>query len=288
MIELRAGDYRLVLEPARGGSVARFDFGGEALLRPTCGPSVLDTGCFPLVPFSNRIAQGVFHAGGHPVRLTPNFPGAPHPHPLHGFGWLCDWQVIEAGPGHALLRHTYTAGEWPWDYVAEQGFDLSDQGLTHRLMVCNRGNTRMPAGLGLHPYFLRNAQTLLVARHCGEWQTAKDGIPVALQRVDQAVDWWQGQPVGDRVVDTVYTGREGEITIVWPDRGLRLDIAPSDNLPCTVVYTPADADFFCAEPVSHGTDAINHPDRADAMHWLAPGDVFAASVRYAASQIERA
>ena len=153
MIDLRAGDYRLVLEPARGGSVARFDFGEEALFRPTCGPSVLDTACFPLVPFSNRIAQGVFHAGGQDVRLAPNFPGAPHPHTLHGFGWLCEWQVIEASANRALLRHAYVAGEWPWDYVAEQRFDLSDRGLTHRLTICNRGNSPMPAGLGLHPEY---------------------------------------------------------------------------------------------------------------------------------------
>ena len=288
MIDLRAGDYRLVLEPARGGSVARFDFGEEALFRPTCGHSVLDTACFPLVPFSNRIAQGVFHAGGQDVRLAPNFPGAPHPHTLHGFGWLCEWQVIEASANRALLRHAYVAGEWPWDYVAEQRFDLSDRGLTHRLTICNRGNSPMPAGLGLHPYFQRNAQTLLIARHCGEWQTAADGIPYALRREDQPVDWWNGRPVGNRAVDTVYSGRRGDLAIVWPDRDLRLDIAPSDNMPCTVVYTPADADFFCAEPVSHATNAINHPDGPDPMHWLAPGDEFAASVRYAATRSERA
>ena len=58
MIELKAGEYFLALEPERGGSIARFGWRGQDLMRPTCGPSVLDVACFPLVPFSNRIAHG--------------------------------------------------------------------------------------------------------------------------------------------------------------------------------------------------------------------------------------
>jgi hypothetical protein len=83
-----------------------------------------------------------------------------------------------------------------------------------------------------------------------------------LHEADAPTDWWHGAPAKSRVVDTVYTGREGAITIHWPDTGLRATMTPGDNLPFTVVYTPAADDYICVEPVSHATDAVNRPDDA--------------------------
>lgn len=281
MLTLAAGDYRLDLDPERGGSVAAFAWRGEPLFRPTCGPSVLDTGCFPLAPFSNRIGNGRFDA----VRLSPNFPGSDHPHTIHGFGWLAAWEVIEAGVDRAVLRHAHEPGEWPWRYVAEQRFELGDEGLVHALSLRNLSESPMPAGLGVHPYFPRSEHTVYRALHRGEWQTASDGLPVLLQEAGEAIDWSRGAPVSTRAVDTVYTGREGPLTIQWPERGLVLTISPSEDLSFTVVYVPGDGDFFCVEPVSHETDALNHPAGAAPMRWIAPGEAFAVDIRYAARRL---
>jgi aldose 1-epimerase len=73
-VTLAAGEFVLVLSPGRGGSVLSFDMGGEAIFRPTDGPHVLDLSCFPLVPFSNRIADGRFQHAGRAPQLAPNFP----------------------------------------------------------------------------------------------------------------------------------------------------------------------------------------------------------------------
>src|SRR5947209_7338157 len=114
LIELTAGDYRLVLAPEIGGAIARFDWQRQPLMRAGFGRSVLEAACFPLVPFSNRIAYGRFKAGERQVRLSANFPGVDHLHPLHGFGWLAAWTPVSTGPMHAILRHSYESGEWPW------------------------------------------------------------------------------------------------------------------------------------------------------------------------------
>ncbi|KUR79406.1 aldose 1-epimerase [Novosphingobium sp. FSW06-99] len=283
LIELHAGDYRLVLEPTRGGSIARFDWHDIPLLRPTCGPAIFDTGCFPLVPFSNRIADGVFRVGQRTVHLKPNFPGSDHPHPLHGFGWLCAWTLVEHTTSAAVVRHQQAPGAWPWAYVAEQHFQLGAGGLCHEIRLRNLADEPMPAGLGFHPYFPRSQDTRYTGLHRGEWQLGEDGLPSSLHQAEGAIDWWHGEPVGARAVDTVYTGRIGALRIVWPETGLALTIEPSANLPCTVVYTPQGEDYFCVEPVSHATDAINHPERGDGMTWLAPGETMTVSARYAAS-----
>lgn len=269
MILLEAGDYRLELAPEQGGSIARFDWRGEALMRPTCGPSILDTACFPLVPFSNRVAHGRFQADARKIVLSPNFPGTDHPHTLHGFGWLTAWDVAETSPGHAVLRHDHPAGEWPWSYRARQGFHLAAEGLTMTLGITNLGDTPMPVGLGFHPYFPRTATTRYHGLHRGEWHNTADCLPVELDLRGSAIDWWEDAPASARAVDTAYVGREGPLTIEWPERQLGLTLTPSDLLGTTVVYTPADADFFCVEPVSHATDAHNR-DPGELV-WLEPG-----------------
>lgn len=278
MLVLAADEYRLTLAPERGGAVLCFDWCGQPLFRPASGPSIFDVGSFPLVPFSNRIDRGCFHAGGKDVVLSPNFPGFDHPHTLHGFGWLAPWDVMEAAPDRALLVHHYPGGEWPWPYRAEQGFALDERGLSMTLSVTNLGNDPMPAGLGFHPYFPRDPDTVYLGLHRGEWQNDADCLPRHLVERPVPVDWWQGAPAGSRCVDTVYGGREGVLSIRWPGRGYGVRMTPSDNLSYTVVYTPVEQDFLCVEPVSHETDAFNRDTDRNGCVQLAPGDIVEASL----------
>ena len=75
LVTLRAGALTLVLSPSVGGSIRAFESAGRRpLLRPcnSDGENVLDAGCFPLVPFVNRIRGGTFAFRGKEIRLAPN------------------------------------------------------------------------------------------------------------------------------------------------------------------------------------------------------------------------
>lgn len=279
--EIGAGDYRLVAAPDRGGSILRFDWRGQPVLRPAVGPSILDVACFPLVPFSNRIANGRFAVGGHEVRLLPNFPSADHSHPLHGFGWLTAWRVMRHGSSELVIEHDHSAGEWPWSYRAEQRLILDDDGLMMTLTVNNRSDAPMPLGLGFHPYFPRDAQTRYRGLHRGEWRNDGECIPRTHDERAIVRDWWEGAPVGTRAVDTVYTGREGALEIAWPERGMRLILDGSDRLAHTVVYSPAEQDYFCVEPVTNETDAFNRGK----LDLLPPGEARGISLRLTSSSL---
>jgi aldose 1-epimerase len=287
VIELVATDYRLELSAERGGSLLAFEWRGLPVLRSACGPSILDVACFPLVPFSNRVAHGRFAANGRLVRLSPNFPGASHPHPLHGFGWRAEWRVVRQSGNSAVLEHRHDAAEWPWAYLARQEFRLDDNGLTISLAIENRADEPMPAGLGLHPYFPRNERTVYRGLHRGQWRNDEDCLPLHLEERVEPSDWWQGSPVGCKTVDTVYTHREGALSVVWPDRALALVMQPSRSLAHTVVYVPDGEDYFCVEPVSHITDAFNSTRDDAGTRWLAPGERFEASVLFSAMCLQR-
>ncbi len=284
-IQLVSGDLTVAIAPSRGGGITAFDCSGCGIFASRAtDPSPLGLACFPLLPFSNRIACGRFTADGREVMLPPNHPAyADHPHALHGQAWQMPWTLVTATPTACHLRLDVPAGAWPWAWRGEQWLTLDPRGLTHRIALSNLAGNRMPAGIGLHPWLPRNARTLFRSRHAGEWQTAADGLPLRLETRAEPVDWWRGQPVGTRIVDTVYTGRSGSMTVDWPDRGLALEITPSDRLSFTVVYVPAGADHFCVEPVSHMTDAINRdePPTVTGLHWLAAGETLAGEVRYA-------
>lgn len=248
-------------------------------MRETTGPGILDVACFPLVPFSNRIADGRFTWQGKAVALPPNAPAVDPRHPLHGYGWLAAWDVAEAQPGHVRLVHELSDDAWPWPYRAQLDYVLDPDGLTARLALTNPGGEAMPGGLGFHPYFPRARTTRYHGLHRGEWRNGADPIPAKLDARAEAIDWWGGQPVGTRPVDTVYTGREGLLEIGWPDRAMTLTIAPSSALSCTTLYVPGDADWFCVEPVSHATDAVNPHPGGEPMAALVPGAKMTARMR---------
>lgn len=284
-ITLDNADLSLAIDPARGGGITRFDWRDQPLMlaRPD-DPSPLGLACFPLLPWSNRIARGRFEAGGRTVVLPANHPGDPaHPHAIHGLAWQLPWTVAAAPTPHAAeLVIDVAAGVWPWTWRGRQWFGLAADHFVHRFALENRATTPMPAGIGTHPYFPANAHTRLTAFHRGQWQTAADGLPVRLDRGDAARDWWAGAPVQTRHLDTVFTDRVGDMVIAWPDRGLALTIAASPELGHSVVYVPPAADHICVEAVSHMTDAVNRPEdaRFTGLRWLAPGEVLMGEIRY--------
>jgi len=271
-LSLTSGDCHLQVAPSLGGAIRRFDWRGMPVLRPSAGESILDAACFPLVPFSNRIARGQFDWNGRQVVLKPNFPGSDHPHPLHGFGWLSPWTVLRHEPDRVVLEHHHHADEWPWSCRAELEYVVFGAGLRASLMVTNLADVAMPAGVGFHPYYPRTAKTVYRALHRGEYRNDADCLPVTHQRSDQPRDWWGGAPVGSRIVDTVYSGSERHQSIEWPDRGMSLRIESSPSLDFTAVLVPADTDWFCVEPVSHATNAVNSRAEDTGLCSLEPGE----------------
>lgn len=269
-MRLSCGQTEVELALERGGGLSRFVWRGRDVFRPARPGSPFELACFPLVPFSNRIANGRFAWGGHEYSVAPNIPGGGHPHPLHGFGWLSRWTLVDATSHRATLAHEHAAADWPGAYAAEQTLTLTDTGYTHRLSIANVGDAPLPAGLGLHPYLPRR-DARLSARFSDRWITTPDGLPLDVVPLADEPDWF-----GDPPIDTVFSGRSGTIVVDWP--GMRLTVLPGAALGHTVIFAPAGADFFCVEPVSHRTDAINGAPAE--MRTLAPGERWSVEVRF--------
>ena len=277
-MRLRVGEWRLELLPELGGAVASLSHRGADLLRPTPvgATDILQTACFPLVPFSNRIDWGRFRFGGEDIVLNPT-PGF-SPHALHGDGWRRPWTVAAADAGSVVLGLDHPAGDWPWVWSARQRFDLSDEGLTVTLSLTNGDQRPMPAGLGLHPYFVREPETRLTLAASGVWVIDDSLIPVSLKPPSATQDWSAGPRVSDApFVDNAYAGWGGQATVTADARTVA--ISASSNARWAHVYVPTGETYFCVEPVTHRPDALNAPAGEDSgVTILGPGETLSMSM----------
>ena len=261
LLSLRAGRLGLDLVPQAGGAIARFTVDGSIdLLRPTA-PEALASGrgnessCYPLVPFSGRIAQGRFTFDGAEIALKPNWPGVRHP--MHGDGWAQPWTVARSDGRSADIVYEHDARDgWPFRYRARQTYRLEDDTLTVGMSIENRESRDVPAGLGLHPFFVRDADTELACRLQHAWLTDAEVLPTKRIAVPPQWDFSTLRRVEEVTVDSGFKGWDGHATIVWPRAGLRLEMQATEPFRDLVIYIPPGRPYFCVEPVSHVPGAI--------------------------------
>ena len=260
LLSLKAGDLAVDLAPSLGGAIARFAFAGVDLLRPlSAGATASAAAAYPLVPYSNRIANGVLAVDGTTWRLAPNWPGSIHP--MHGEGWRWPWRVAAQDARSAMLVQDYggatggSAGGWPFRYCARQAFRLDEGALRVEMAIENLEDRAVPAGLGLHPFFVRDPDTTLAFRAAAVWLGDRDILPV--ERVPVPTEWRHDDPrVAVTGLDNCFDGWDGRATIAWPRRGWRLELRASEPFRHAVVYTPPGRDYLCVEPVSHANGRI--------------------------------
>ena len=276
-LSLRSGSLELELDPSVGGAIASFAWtsGGRrtAVLRESPAPlrNVLDSACFPLVPFVNRIRGGCFDFRGQQVCLAPNMAGDPSP--LHGQGWTSPWSVASAGEAEAVLVFDHAAGEWPWAYRAQQSFRLTGDCLCIAISCTNMSGEPMPCGLGLHPYFPCGADTRIQTFADEVWAVDERVLPLGREPATGRYDI-SDSPVCGRGLDNGYGGWSGCALLTDPAWPFEL-VMTSPQARFFQLYSPAAGGIFVAEPVSHANGALNEPEPAWAslgIEVLQPGE----------------
>jgi aldose 1-epimerase len=270
---LQAGRLALEIDPAAGGSWTRFTVDGAAVLRPGRGTQ---GACYPLVPYSNRIANGRFTFEGKEIVVPLNWPGLRHP--MHGDGWSHAWTVTKSEPRSAAIvyEHDGRSG-WPFRYRARQEFSLSEGELTAAISIENLEGRAVPAGLGIHPFFIREPDCELFFHADDVWLTDAEVLPTKRVAIPDEWEFEHGRRPDAVSLDNCFDGWHGRATIRWPARGLQVAVEASDIFHHLVVYTPPGQSFFCAEPVSHANGAIGSTR-------LASGATLAGTVSFKVSQ----
>jgi len=263
MQRLEFGNARLRAEalPELGGRLSRLQFrtgGGvwcDALVPigtdPTLPPRWPKGGAYPLVPYSNRIADARLHHDGQIFDLAPHQDALPHT--LHGHAHLRAWQVRACSADALTLGHVHAPdSHWPWTFDATQRFWLEEAALGVAIAFKNTDARPAPAGIGWHPYFpiKGDPEIALDAKH--EW--LQDTANIATGEIVAA-------PAGALVLGaeggTRYLSDWNGHAAFQTGTGIRIALQADARFAHIVVHRPQNIDYVCLEPVSHVANGFN-------------------------------
>ncbi len=284
VLELRSGHATARLLPAAGGRISALR------LQPTGSDAVIDVlhpypedffdalrwgkgGIYPLMPYSNRIAQAHVRVGGANVRLEPHPDTAPHT--LHGNAHALPWQLASQGTDHVVMvLDAASSLAWPWHYAARMELRLTSSALTATLSMRNADTRLMPAGLGLHPYFRHHPDAAVGYRPGRIWPPTPDFLAVASRAPVPEEIHLPARALRAGGLTDYIGGWDGKASVELPEGDL-LQIDADPVFSHLVVHRPDALTYLCLEPVSHVADGFNLaaqgvPDTG--THWLAPGE----------------
>jgi aldose 1-epimerase len=130
------------------------------------------------------------------------------------------------------------------------------------LSVTNLSGEDMPAGLGLHPYFVRHEEDTIETSALRMVVNDSDGIPIA----EAAIDAGEKPVAALEGFDNLLLDGSGRARVQLGC--VRCDINARGAVGFHV-YVPKHENFFCVEPVSHRPNAF--ASNAE-QHKISPGE----------------
>lgn len=232
--------------PAIGARLHRIRAFGRDLLRT---PNSVSThaadpyfwGGYVMAPWCNRIATGPVAVGGRTVRLEPSFPDGTA---IHGQVAAVPWARAEDG----MLAVRSGGDGWPWPYEVGQDIVVTGTSVRVTLRLTNLADDEMPAGIGLHPWFIGPLELAVAsATFVPNVEPAAEPEP-ASGRHDLRV--LRPVPVG--LDHTWLDVGDPAVELRWPRLGLEATVrVGSEAPPCVAVASPASPDAVAVEPGTH-------------------------------------
>jgi len=246
VVELRSAAVVTRIDPSAGGRIVSLVIADAERILPKAGAPTSEPaigwGCYPMVPWAGRLANGRIPTPAGEVRITPNL----GPSAIHGLGFDAPWLIVDQSEAAVTMSCELRGRGWPFGGEARQTLRLGGSSLDFELEV--GGYTRAgPAGLGWHPWFARpRSGDLAVTVDAREVLVLDaDKIPTGdVRAVTEREDLRAGPSLGDRRLDHVYVRAVGPAIVRWPDLDLRIEY--DGTLPTVVVHTPIEG--VCVEP----------------------------------------
>ena len=266
---LAGGDVEVEVIGDLGARLHRIRAFGQDVLRTPADPAAhaddpFFWGGYVMAPWCNRISPEPIEVGGRRVAPRANFRDGTA---IHGQVYVAPWTAQGDG------GYTVRAGDdgWPWPYEAGARYAVADATVTIELRVTNLADEPMPAGIGIHPWFLRPLEVAIRAETVFRSNLATAPEP---EPVSGAFDLRRLGPMADDL-DGCWAGiADPAVVTRWPATGLTMTMRAGPTVPVIVAASPADVDAVAIEPETHAPQAIRRLLQGEplGLGWLAPGD----------------
>ena len=279
--ELRFGDQQAVVTEV-GAGLRTYSAGGRELLDGYPAEALAGSGRGQLLlPWPNRIRDGVYRLDGREHRLPLNEPERGNA--IHGLVRWSSWTVVDRAPDRVVLEHVlHPQPGYPFTLQLRVEYSLDAGGLTVRTTAANAGADSCPYGAGAHPYLAVAAVDEAVLRLPAGTVLASDerGIPVSSSPVEGELDFRTPRPVGGVQLDHCFTDLERE-----EDGAARVELDGTtlwvdESYPYLMVFTGdalAEAERRRSIAVEPMTCAPNAFASGDGLVVLEPGEEHAAA-----------
>jgi aldose 1-epimerase len=245
-----------------------------------------------MLPWTNRIKDGVFSFEGGPYKLETNHPDRTA---IHGVGRDHAWSIADRSPYSARFvfdSRLVDDVNWPFPFGAVFRVEVGEDWVELDLDVTNLGDERMPCGVGHHPYFNRtlwdDGDELRIRAGVGGRYPCEEQIPIGAMVDDEvSAGLRKGGPIGNPGLDDVFGGFDGKAELVWDKSGVKCSMQCSDAYSHLVVFTPRDGDaesapplpWVCVEPVTTVNNAFNSTSAHSGLRVLEANGTLATRVR---------
>lgn len=163
--------------------------------------------------------------------------------------------------GSIHLHPDHTMYEiFPFKCYLKVSIRVSQNEITYSYRVENRDKKNMPYGFALHPFFYRDHENYFLQVHAAsmmermpDFLPTGELLPVAGTTMDLNIP----KELSKIDFDDVFTDFNRTPQVFLSSDSFLMHIEMSDVFSHTVVYTPMNSDFFCVEPQTCSTDAIN-------------------------------
>jgi aldose 1-epimerase len=246
VITLVEGPARVDLYPGAGGRIGQITIGEREVLR---GPEDRSLGWvwwgwYVMAPWANRIPGGVAHFGGDVITVPVNWPDGTA---IHGLVGTEPWEIVSAGSRAATFAIDVALDRYHVRTI--ENFSLAADALDVEVEVTNLATWPVPAGIGIHPWFVAAPVRVPADLIWPGDGPLPDGTPRPVRPEEDLRRKVTAPPM-----DRCFTGLTessadiGDLTLAW-------------NGPITqVVVYSGDAGYVCVEPVTMANDGIRMAD----------------------------
>jgi aldose 1-epimerase len=254
--------------PELGARLHRLRAFGHDLLRTPDDPAThardpFFWGAYVMAPWCNRIDAGRITAAGRVVDLAANFVDGSA---IHGQVYARAWE----SRGDGVFRVAAGGDGWPWPYEVTQRIDVEADALTVELVLVNRSDAPMPAGIGLHPWFRAPVE---VAIHAASVYPSNTRSRASSVPVDGIHDL-RGRAAMAPGVDATWTDvEEPPVQLAWPDARIGATLRTEGTASHVTAASRVDLGAVAVEPQTHAPQGLRRllSGEPGALSQLEPG-----------------
>ncbi|MDQ6794243.1 MAG: hypothetical protein M3067_05415 [Chloroflexota bacterium] len=259
----------VVVLPEVGARLHRLRVFGNDLLRTPADPRVHVSdpffwGAYPMAPWCGRVEAAPVVIGGKQVVLPPNFPDGTA---IHGQVYASPWEVRE----DRSLTVRAGGDAWPWPYEVTMRVEARYASVGLDYALTNLADEPMPAGIGVHPWFLRPLNVAIQARGV---LTPNQATPPNAAPVSGPFDLRQLVEMPSDLDATWTDLSDPPVQLYWPELGIRATLRAEAPALYIVAASPGHLTAVALEPQTHAPQAIRRLLNGEpgALAMLGPGE----------------